>query len=154
MKPHHTSTAATSPVISLLITGAVLSMLTLQGCNSPGGEYATNEFASRAIMETDLRKQKAREAARKREEERLARKKVRRAATEKVGWLALSELQKHKERARCYSADIRNLEARLKLPTKGESPTSEVVSKPLPGASGHYGSESSGGEGSGGDRGC
>ncbi|WP_299864767.1 hypothetical protein [uncultured Hoeflea sp.] len=126
--------------LPLVLATGVLALLTLAGCNSTDGEYATNEFVTRAITESDARKKKAREAAEKREAERLARKKARRAATEKVGWQALAELEKYRS-AHCYSPDIRSLQTG----TQGATHTAAIVTQPLIGASRSYGSDSGGG---------
>lgn len=126
--------------LPLVLATGVLALLTLPGCSSTDGEYATNEFVGRAVMESDLRKKKAREAAEERERVRLARKKRRREATEKVGWQALADLEKYRS-AHCYSTDIKSLEATL----DGSTKTAAIVTQPLIGASRSYGSDSGGG---------
>lgn len=141
MPTRTTPIKTTSLRLPLVLATGALALLTLPGCNSTEGGYATEVFVTRAITESDARKKKAREAAEKREAERLARKKARRAATAKAGWQALAELEKYRS-AHCYSADIKSLKATL----DGSTKTAAIVTQPLIGASRSYGSDRGGGE--------
>lgn len=149
MPTRTTPPKTTSLRLPLVLATGALAILALPGCNSTEGGYATEVFVTRAITESDARKKKAREAAEKREAERLARKRARRAATEKVGWQALAELEKYRS-AHCYSPDIRSLRTSL----KGATHTAAIVTQPLLGASRSYGSSGGDGGGGGENPGC
>lgn len=151
----HTSNRVTAfhrPAVSLILAGGLLSSLVLPGCTSVEGSAATTTLVERAVGESDLRKKRARQAAREKERVRLARKKARREANEKIGWLALSELEKYRS-THCYSSNTGSLERIFALGTSENTPPTPSFSRQLPATHGQYGS-SGGGEGSGGDRGC
>ena len=136
---------------TVVAAGMMLSLTTVTGCQNAVGGYETAVFVEGAVTESELRKKKAREAAKKREEVRLARKKVRREQTEKAGWLALSELEKYRS-AHCYSADASALSATLASPARPKVVQQrKTFSSRLRDATGMYGS--SGGDG-GGERPC
>tara|TARA_R110002020_G_scaffold189446_10_gene388531 strand:- start:5375 stop:5842 length:468 start_codon:yes stop_codon:yes gene_type:complete len=155
MKKLHSGMTISRATLALSITGGLLaSVLALQGCTSVEGTAETVEFIDRAVTESDLRKKRAREAAKKQEEIRLANKKARRERNEKIGWMALAELEKYRS-THCYSGETGKVFSLFAAKPTAQAAVPSTSSRPIPSRETMHGhGEGGGGEGSGGDRGC